>query len=370
MKCTNCGEQVPDTAKVCGYCGHVLKKDQGHSIDSGDRSTTNKRTPTWLKWVIAVGAVFLALLIGLIVMGAIRRNRTQALTDDMQMEIGEEPAPLGQRTATADITYTQAAATVEVLLQQTRESTPTQREETATVEATKEPDEKTNSKDGAEMVYVPAGEFLMGASEDDFLAEEDEKPQRTVLLDGFWIYKHEVSNTKYRSCIEAGICSGSLNRYPADTLPAAYISSYEAEAYCSWVDGRLPTEAEWEKAARGVGTNLFPWGDEQPNCGLANFEGCVGFSSVTGSYPDGVSSYGVEDMAGNVWEWVSDWYSSSYYQQNGESSNPSGPDGGEYRVIRGGGWGSPVEKLRVSERGWVTPNWNQSTVGFRCVVVP
>ncbi len=370
MKCTICGEQVPDTAKVCGYCGHVLKKDQGHNIDSVDRTLKRKRMPAWLKWAIAAGVVILAILIGLFVIGTINRNRTQALMNDMQKEFVEESAPMAHNTATKDNTYTQAAATVEVIIQQTEMTPTTQIEATATVEPTQEPDEVTNNLDGAEMVYIPAGAFLMGASEDDVLANSDEKPQRSVVLDAYWIYKYEVSNAKYRSCIEAGVCSGSLNRYPADTFPATFISSYEAEMYCSWAGGRLPTEAEWEKAARGVGANLYAWGDDPPNCSQANFEGCLGSSSAIGSYPAGVSPYGVEEVAGNVWEWVSDWYSSSYYQQSGNVSNPSGPERGEYRVIRGGGWGSPVEKLRISERGWVTPNWNQSTVGFRCVVSP
>jgi formylglycine-generating enzyme required for sulfatase activity/ABC-type phosphate/phosphonate transport system substrate-binding protein len=226
------------------------------------------------------------------------------------------------------------------------------------------------SADGAEMVYVPEGEFLMGASEDDVLADSDEKPQRSVFLDAYWIYKHEVSNGQYRSCIEEGICSGSLSRYPADRYPAAYISSYQAEVYCNWIGGRLPTEAEWEKAARGNSTTLYSWGDDSPSCNRANYEGCVGASSTLGSYPDGANSYGIQDLAGNVWEWVSDWYGSSYYRQSGNINNPFGPESGEYRVIRGGGWGSPEEKLRISERGWVTPNWNQSTVGFRCVISP
>ena len=155
------------------------------------------------------------------------------------------------------------------------------------------------------MVYVPEGEFLMGSEDGD----NDETPEHTVYLDAYWVYKHEVTNPQYRQCIEAGVCDDSLNNYPEDNYPATMIDWYEADAYCIWAGGRLPTEAEWEKAARG--TDAEPTrGERDPNLRPGKYPRCASGTLPVGSYPACASPYGALDMAGNVWEWVEDRYDS------------------------------------------------------------
>ncbi|MEA3325757.1 MAG: formylglycine-generating enzyme family protein [Chloroflexota bacterium] len=226
----------------------------------------------------------------------------------------------------------------------------------------------TNKRDGAEMVYVPEGEFLMGSEDDD--AYDKESPVHTVYLDAFWIYKHEVTNAQYRQCIGAGVCSANLGYYPENNYPAVYINWNEAAAYCTWAGGRLPTEAEWEKAARGADGRMYPWGDEYPTCSLAQYSGCPGDQVPVGIFPDGASPYGAMDMAGNVWEWVADWYDVGYYDKS-PSTNPTGPGSGIYRVLRGGSWKCNEGGLRTSYRYKYSPVAIQGTYdygGFRCII--
>lgn len=204
--------------------------------------------------------------------------------------------------------------------------------------------------DGMEMVYVPAGTFVMGLDEGRF----DEEPQHEVYLDGFWIDRTEVTNAMYRSCMQAGGCTtpGLDKYYPYKEFsdyPVVYVSWEQANTYCEWVGRRLPTEAEWEKAARGTDGRLYPWGDEVPNSTMLNFARENGDIMPVGSFPEGASPYGALDMAGNAWEWVADWYAAHYYS-NSPQSNPSGPEEGSYRVCRGGGWIDFKGGVRVIQR--------------------
>ncbi|HPL80999.1 MAG TPA: bifunctional serine/threonine-protein kinase/formylglycine-generating enzyme family protein, partial [Anaerolineaceae bacterium] len=167
-------------------------------------------------------------------------------------------------------------------------------------------------KDGMEMVYVPEGTFTMGSNNVDY-----EKPAREVYLDAYWIDKYEVSNAQYKICVEAGECNEpqSTDRYNNSNYanhPVVNVDWHQASAYCEWAGGRLPTEAEWEKAARGPNGNKYPWGNDSPSCSLVNYGGCIDDTTVVGSYPAGASYYGAMDMAGNVWEWVNDWWSGRY----------------------------------------------------------
>jgi len=244
---------------------------------------------------------------------------------------------------------------------------------------------------GSVMVYVPAGKFWMGSSDADIdaiLAEcseckrewyTDEQPQHEVYPDAFWIDRTEVTNGQYRLCVADGACSPPLestsytrDSYYGDTefdnYPVIYVNWSQAKAYCTWAGKRLPTEAEWEKAARGTDGRIYPWGEEI-DCNRANYWGkagiCVGDTTEVGSYPAGTSPYGALDMAGNVWEWVADWYSSSYYASLPDS-NPQGPDSGAGRVVRGGSWHHDQRGVRAAYRLGREPSHALSHVGFRC----
>ena len=229
----------------------------------------------------------------------------------------------------------------------------------------------TRPADGMQLVCVPAGPFLMGLAADDPQAWDYEKPQRTVTLDAYWIDRTVVNNAQYRRCLEAGACREPTgwgdDRYNADNQPAVGLSWDDAVAYCAWAGARLPTEAQWEKAARGTDGRLYPWGGAPPTCDLANYKGCVGRPAPVGSYPAGASPYGALDMAGNVWEWAADWYESGYYIR-APVENPPGPGSGAWRVLRGGAWYDEPGRLRTAGRGWYEPRPQSINVGFRCAV--
>jgi formylglycine-generating enzyme required for sulfatase activity len=221
------------------------------------------------------------------------------------------------------------------------------------------------------MIYVPAGEFTMGSLDADRDARDEEKPAHTVNLDAFWIDKTEVTNAQYQKCVEAGACKeptcwdkGDLNGVDQ---PVVCVTWDDAQTYAAWAGGRLPTEAEWEKAARGTDERLYPWGDEAADCDKANFKGCMGRTVTVGSYPDGASPYGALDMAGNVWEWVADWYDEGYYQDS-PTRNPQGPNSGERRALRGGSFDMSESRLRNAFRIGNMPAYSNWDLGFRVVV--
>jgi formylglycine-generating enzyme required for sulfatase activity len=251
----------------------------------------------------------------------------------------------------------------------------------------------TSPADGVTLVCVPAGEFLMGAADDDPLAGDDEKPQHPVYLDAFWIDGTEVTNANFAKCMADGACRPQVYELSAMTYvpysihpdyqdyPALLYESDVATAYCRWAQKRLPTEAEWEKAARGTDGRHYPWGDKL-DCTRAIYESCDDTPAMlkaprcgstahcrtvrVDDYLAGASPYGALNMAGNVWEWVADWYSPVYYY-TWPTRNPTGPETGEFKVRRGGGTKSLAQDLRVAARASGSPqHYFDGQMGFRC----
>jgi formylglycine-generating enzyme required for sulfatase activity len=246
---------------------------------------------------------------------------------------------------------------------------------------------RTNPIDGAEMLFIPAGVFPMGSKA--LQGNWDEKPIHDVYLDSYWMHKFPVTNKQYAAFLNAMESQEEIiakwYQWKSKTAllkrtdegrwfvktgyedhPDVHVSWYGAESYCKWAGGRLPREAEWEKAARGEDGRKYPWGDQKPNCTLANFIKCkIGGTTNVDKCPDGASPYGIMDMAGIVWEWVADWYDADYYE-NSPSQNPTGPASGTYRVLRGGSWGVDEWLLRASFRLRLDPDGSDG-YGFRCL---
>jgi formylglycine-generating enzyme required for sulfatase activity len=227
-------------------------------------------------------------------------------------------------------------------------------------------------RDGAHARLVPAGPFTMG--------DDEEAPLRDVFVSAFYIDEHEVTVGRFARFVEATGSVALPDGWPGepgvalDGLPVVGIDWHHADAYCRWAGRRLPTDAEWEKAARGTDGRRYPWGDEAPSPQRANFgrpfdadayeEGLA----PVGSHPDGRSPYGVYDLAGNASEWVADWYTDSY--ERGDRRDPAGPADGTAKVIRGGGWYDPPERLHASRRVFAGPHHYSDDIGFRCARDP
>ena len=230
----------------------------------------------------------------------------------------------------------------------------------------RDPAAQTTGKDGAPAVIVPAGSFTMG--------DDTNSPARQVYLNGFYIDKHEITVARYGDFLKAtggarppeGWEESSLE---IGDLPVVGVDWHDAEAYCRWAGKRLPTESEWEKAARGTDGRSYPWGNDEPSSARANFgksapDPYKGGLAPVGGRAAGKSPYGAQDLAGNASEWVSDWFADGFVR--GQVRNPKGPADGAARVIRGGGWYDPPQRLNSTLRMHANPETRADDVGFRC----
>ena len=278
------------------------------------------------------------------------------------------------------------------------------------------PDPVITAGDGSVMVLIPEGAFPMGGREEEVSQAADghlltyvaERPEHEVHLSAYYLDKHEVTNAQYRRFLDDVAAHGRKWSHPdqpehlehrqrylnddlrGDRRPAVGLNWYDAYAYCQWAGKRLPTEAEWEYAARGREYRQYPWGDEHPySSGIwwANYRPRTGheqdghaWTAPVGSYPDGVSPFGIMDMAGNAEEWVQDWYAVYYYRQLAEARDPTGakevirdpagPSTGTKKVVKGGSYKSPSHQVRIAMRAFGKPPHKGPRIGFRCAMDP
>lgn len=342
----------------------------------------------------------LHLLLGMLLIGCSTQfEEPDGVVDPPPADLTDEPTAVPEVTGTSlpEPTLTQtvlptiAETTTTALPEFTANATELVRENNSTT--------SISERDMMEMVYIPGGEFIMGANDNDAINtttighDYNESPPHTVYLDSFWIDKYEVTNSQYSSCVEAGACdppyqpgSETRQRYYNDPqyadYPVIWVNLYMAQDYCEWVGRRVPNEAEWEKAARGPDGNKYPWGNDFVTNPLSNelanfcdincprtisnpgWDDGYADTSPVGSYPAGASPYGVMDMAGNVWEWTT----------TAVSLYPYDPDDGredlttqDERIWRGGTWSNGIWYLRTTVRHY-SPAWYWFVnLGFRCV---
>jgi serine/threonine-protein kinase len=324
-----------------------VKKDEPRAAKTKKDGRSGRK---W--WLLGVGAVVALALLWGIVAG---QKKAAPVVEEVVVTDTSIPAETLQPTETPVPTLTSTAT-----LEPTATAIPTP---TLGIGST-----KISDKDGMEMVYVPAGMFIMGSMDGD----SDEQPVHEVYLDAFWIDKYEVTNAQYAQCVAAGACAEPLgNNYqdPAySNHPVVYVTWTDAKGYCEWAGRKLPTEAEWEKAARGTDGRVYPWGNQEPLPSMANYDfekDNRGGTLIVGSYPESESPYGVLDMTGNVEEWTSSSKRSYPY-----SPEDGREETGRYgdRVLRGGSFLTDAEYIVSSSRWGNRPSGRYSMTGFRCSV--
>lgn len=289
---------------------------------------------------------------------------------------GSSPTPEQATNPPATATQAEAQLPATQTLEPTETATATlPPTETATLEPTLTPTatslpDQIEDQAGISMVLVPAGEFTMGSNTNQAAAV----PAHTVYLGDYYIDQYEVTNELYLACVEAGGCpTGGSSRLRNPTYvghPVMDVTWYEAQNYCEWRGASLPTEAQWEKAARGTDERTFPWGNEPVTCELARYGDCGWFTVPVGQHPLGVSPYGAFDMAGNAWEWTHDWYEQDYYSVS-PLENPTGPERETgWKSTRGGAWFYDARLQTSIWRNQAPPTAAYSYLGFRCARTP
>jgi serine/threonine-protein kinase len=248
----------------------------------------------------------------------------------------------------------------------------------------------TRAADGMVTIFVPAGSFTMGTAADFPGVYENELPQHEVTVDAFWIDQNEVTNRMYALCVQARACKSPEHANSYDRthyygveefldFPVVFVNWYQAQGYCNWVGGRLPTEAEWAFAARGPESYMYPWGEnfDQQNLNYCDANCPKPYNDIdyddgyldtapVGNYPGGASWVGALDMLGNVWEWMQDWH--GYYEGHRWLERPIALTPPVAKTIRGGGWDTVAGHSRAAFRNWFVPEDAWDSIGFRCVM--
>ena len=375
----------------------VVEPAPQESAVAAPSPTTERRFPRAL--ILGVGGLAGLIVVAVLLMGALAFMNRFGSGAQAQVTMTTTPPRASATATTETLAGSEAESAPAAVEEPTEEPTATLTPaSTATGTATPSPtpafsagDTMVAESDGKVMVYVPAGDFTQGSMPADPEARDFEMPQRTVYLDAFWIDRTETTTGQYQQCVQDGAC-----RPPQDTSsrqhsfysgnadfaghPVIWVSWNMADAYCRWAGRRLPTEAEWEKAARGTDGRLFPWGNDLPTSSTANIcdancpyewadralnDGYWDTAPVE-NFPAGASPYGALNMAGNVWEWVADFYDPNYYQY-APATNPTGPETAGSHILRGGSWQNTWAFVRTATRDRETrfPE-NLYNVGFRC----
>jgi len=341
--CPVCGEQIPAGQEICPYCEGKPKARQDQPSVPGGK---------YLKMKLLASGIGLIAILGiiLIVLGWGGSGPLSSLEISKQAPTG---TAISNLIPSATQLPTETPTPTETLIP-SQTPTPTLGVGSAQLSAI----------DGMAMMYIPAGKFLMGSDE----GEGDESPVHEVYLDAFWMDEHEVTWGQYQKFLEETGYDDSASGESEDH-PVIYVDWDDTQAYCEWAGRRLPTEAEWEKAARGgLEGKKYPWGNEDPVCSQGAENGAQFISCddrtvpVMSFFPNG---YGLYDMAGNLWEWVSDYYDSGYYE-NSPVENPQGPASGNIRVLRGGSWNDYASCVVAAIRHRYDPNDSSDSRGFRC----
>jgi len=357
--CINCGASLMPEAQFCPDCGASI-------IPVGHPDQIPQKKAKFSMWIILSLVFFSAIIV---ISLLVNQYSLKAILE--QPTSTNTKTPIRQASLTS--IYTQVILQDSPTATASSTSTPTQTSIPLVIPNTIH----INQKDEAEIILVPEGEFLMGSDPaHDPWFWGAEQPEHMVILNAFWIYRTEVTQAMYNICADFHACPvpEKINNPIAQQYgdprfydyPVVMVSWTGALSYCQWAGGRLPTEAEWEKAARGMDGRLFPWGNDADATNRAN----VTTSSPVkvGSFPEGASPYGVLDMAGNVLEWVNDFFAPEYYSYS-PLDNPLGPASGSRKVIRGGAWNQPdITGLRTVARASLKPQETNNSVGFRCTI--
>ena len=349
-----------------------LPPPSNNSVKHGETAQT-RRPPVW--FMVLGGLAVAGVITFLLISSSKPSINPSVISQDPSLSLNQ------QTTENNEITKQNTP-------EQNMEPTKSQGLITPTKTPTRSSSTSRVGSDGMRMIYIAPGEFMMG-SRNCSSGRPYECPSRSVYLDGFWIDETEVTNEMYRACVSDGYCdpprtssSASRSYYYGNSqyndYPVIYVNWYQAQDYCVYAGKRLPTEAEWEKAARGNLEYSYPWGD-MFQCDFGNFDDdrvfdsdfvpggpdCDGFAdtSPVGAYTEGGSKYNVLDLAGNVWEWVRDYY--GYYDQS-DDYNPIGPSSGNEVVLRGGSWTNDMDLARTTFRAHNEKSFVNNDIGFRC----